>query len=919
MSGLQFNLKKNCLYAFAILFSIAITTNVGAHHSSLSQFYSTLTSDTIPNRKAADSAKSRLPTLREQKINNKVSSLQPLSPDSTALDTIPRRDSVIQKIDTFSIKLSKDTLDAPVEYEAEDSAVLLVKDQLFLLYGKTQTTYKDIQLRAPQILLNQQTNILTAKGEKDSIGTMVTRAEFQQGEQKFQSDSLLFNFKTQKGLTRNTYTQEGELFIKATTAKKINANTLFVKEGYYTTCNLDDPHFAFKSNRLKIINNKLAVSGPTHPEFEGVPIPIYLPFGIYPLSQGRHSGLLPPQFTANEQFGLGLEGLGYYHVLNEYLDVTVRGNLYSYGGWTANITPTYRKRYRYNGSFNLALQHTKIAFKGDPDYNLTKTFSINWNHSVDPKAHPGTSFMASVNAGSTRFNQLIPNNALRNVQNQLFSTISYSKQWQGKPYSLQLSANHNQNNASHLVNLTIPDGSFTVTTLYPFQRKDLVGAPKWYEKVGVGYSGVARNLLSFYDTGHVQYSKLLDTLQWGARHSFPISLQLPPIAGSLFLSPSISYEESWSTNRLVRRYNPIKQRPDTVSNSKGLFIDRHMNFGVGFNTNIFGTFRFKNSRVQAIRHVIRPTFGMSYTPNMSSRYYDVIQVDSMGNKQVFPQLQNNLFPGYGYGRFGGMNFAVDNNLEMKWRSKKDTGQAAIKKIRLIDGFGFNSGYNFLSDSLKLLPFNLYLRSTLFEKISLTAQALLDPYQMGPYGDINKYVWEDGFSLGSIRSLSVAMSTNFQSKPRDPSKSTAGEQARKVNEPSVLADQQTLVEYMHRNPAEFVDFNIPWSVNLSFSLALYRRPDSTFKHFINELTSNASFSNSFSLTPKWVFATNGYFDLKTKQLTMFTMSINRDMHCWQMSINVTPIGNFRSFNITINPKASILQDLKVNRTRYFYNY
>jgi LPS-assembly protein len=901
----------------AILFSIAITTKVDALHKSTKQFYSSLTTDTIPNRNI-DSANRDKPSIQRQAGNKNLLTL----PTNPATDTIPTGDSIhrSQQVDTFSLKVSKDTLDAPVQYEAEDSAVLLIKDQLFLLYGNTQTHYKDIQLNAPKVQLNEQTNILTAKGERDSSGTMVNRALFVQGEQKFQSDSIQFNFKSQKGLTKNTYTQEGELFIKATTAKKINANTMFIKEGYYTTCDLDDPHFAFKSNRLKIINNKLAVSGPTHPEFEGVPIPIYLPFGIYPLTQGRHSGLLPPQFTANEQFGLGLEGLGYYQVLNDYYDVTVRGNIYSYGGWTANITPTYRKRYRYNGSFNLAIQHTKIAFKGDPDYSLTKTFSINWNHSVDQRARPGTSFSANVNASSTRFNQLVPNNAIRNITNQQFSSISFAKQWQGKPYSLQLSANHNQNNFNHLINLTIPDGSFTVTTLYPFQKKDIVGSPKWYEKIGVGYTGVARNQLAFYDTAHVNFSKIIDTMQWGARHSFPISLQLPPIAGSLFLSPSISYEESWATNRLIRKYNDTLKRIDTATNSKGLFIDRHMNFGVGFNTNVYGTYRFKNSRIIAIRHVIRPTFGMSYTPNMSSRFYDVIRVDSAGHKQVFSQLQNNLFPGYGYGRFGGMNFAVDNNLEMKVHSKKDTGEASIKKIRLIDGFGFNSGYNFLSDSLKLLPFNLYLRSTLFEKISLTAQALLDPYQQGPYGDINKYVWDKGhFSIGSIRSLSVAMSTNFQSKPRDAAKTTPAEQGRKITEPSVLADQQSLQEYMHRNPAEFVDFNIPWSINLSFSMALFRRPDSTFQHFTNDLTSNASFSNSFSLTPKWNFSTNGYFDLKTKQLTMFTMSIARDMHCWQMSINVTPIGNFRSFNITINPKASILQDLKVNRTRYFSNY
>ncbi len=923
---LQFNLKKTCFYVIASLICFAITLQGKSHGDSFRDIYSTLTgnsdnpqhtflplqlhqtSDTIPGKKTnVDTVKQKVST-------------QPVAVQPSARDTIPV-DSVAPIVDTFSIVFSKDTLDAPVHYEAEDSAVLLVKDQKFYLYGKTTTTYKDIVLNAPSVRLDQQTNILTAFGEWDGRGNIVTRARFEQGKQNFQSDSIQFNFKTQKGLTANTFTQEGELFIKASTAKKVNANTVFIKEGYYTTCNLDDPHFAFKSNKLKIINDKVAVSGPTHPEFEGVPIPIYLPFGIYPLFQGRHSGFLPPQFTANEQFGLGLEGLGYYHVLNDYYDVTIRGNLYSYGGWTANITPTYRKRYKYSGSFNIGLQHTKIAFKGDPDYSLNKTFNIAWNHSVDAHARPGTTFTANVNAGSTKYNQFIPNNPQRNIQNMLTSSIAYGKQWRGRregapSYSLQLSANHNQNNNSGLIYVTLPDAGFSISTVYPFQRKEMIGAPKWYEKIGVGYSGTARNQIAFYDSA-VSFKNLLDTLTWGARHSFPISLQLPPLGDNIFVSPSISYEETWLTHRYGRRWNSNRKKVDTIVDKKGLFIDRQMSFGLSLNTNIFGLFDFKNS---AIRHVIRPTVGISYRPNLSKRFYDVIQVDTFGHMQALPQFEGNLFSGYGYGRFGGMTFGIDNNLEMKKKNRKDS-TSQDKKIRLIDGFSINSAYNFLKDSQKLEPFNISLRSTLFEKISLTASALLDPYDVGPTGlSVDRFVWQGNkFRLGTIRYGSVAMSTNFQSKPRDATKGSTTPQQRTITDPALLADQLRLAEYMKQNPAEFVDFNIPWTLNLSYSLSFSRRLKPDYSGFVTDLFSNFSFSNDFSLTPKWKFGTNGYFDFNTRQLTMFTMNISRDLHCWQMSIGVTPIGNFRYFNVTINPKSSILQDLRINRTRTFSNY
>lgn len=911
MTGLHKFRPKNFCFAFVTgVFCFALTWKSEAHPIAVSEIYSTLTTDTIPRlKKNTDFPVPVTDTTTRT--------------DTTITDTIPSK----PQIDTFSFKFSKDTLDAPINYVADDSAVLLVKEKKFLLYGNTKTTYKDVVLTAPRVVMNQQTNIVTAYNSTDSLGTVLTRARFQQGKEGFQSDTIEYDFKTQKGLTKNTYTKQDEFFVQSKLIKKINATTTFAKRVIMTTCNYDEPHFAFVSNKGKFVSNKVAITGPIHPEFEGVPIPIYLPFGVFPLNPGRHSGLLPPQFTVNQQFGLGLEGLGYYQVLNDYFDVTLRGNIYSYGGWSASITPTYRKRYKYNGAFNLTIQRNKFNFKGDPDYNLVKTFNISWNHSVDQRAKPGTFFSASVNAGSTRYNRYVTNNPVRNVQNTQTSSITYTKQWTGKPFNLTVSANQSQNSYNNLMNIILPDAGFTVTTIYPFRRKEMIGTPKWYEKVGVGYAGTMRNQLSFYDTAKNTFKSLLDTMQWGAQHRFPISLSLPPL-GKFLVSPTISYEETWLTRRFSRRWNNSLKKVDTVINQKGFFTDRQLSFGLGFNTTVYGTYQFKKSRLIAIRHVIRPTIGFNYKPNLSKRNYDVIQIDSLGRRQALPQFAGNLFQGYSYGRYGGLSFGIDNNLEMKWRSKKDTGTAAIKKIRLIDGFGFNSGYNFLQDSLKLQPFNLYLRSTLFEKVSLTAQAFLDPYQTDSFGrSVNRFAWQGNrFSAGRITSGSISMSTQFQSKPRDPGrKATPGLGTGLQNtrggivDPTLLGDQQRLAEYMRRNPAEFVDFNIPWSVNLSYSLYFSKQLKPDYSGYTTNVTSSVSFNNSFSLTPKWIFSTSGFFDFKTTKLTQLTMSISRDMHCWQMSINVVPIGQQRYFNITLNPKSAILQNLRVNRTRSFYAY
>lgn len=843
----------------------------------------------------------------------------------TTMDTtrLPGVDSSITsiRVDTFHLKLSRDTLNAPLYYSAEDSVVVLIKEKKILMYGKTKTDYEDITLTAPQVELDQKTQTVTAVNRVDSTGLVIENAMFKDATNSFTSDTIRYNFKTGVGLTRNTYSQQEEFFIFGKDVKKVSANTTFIRGARFTTCNLDDPHFAFLANKMKVISQKIAVSGPAHPEFEGVPVPVYLPFGIYPLNRGRHSGLLPPQFATNEQFGLGLEGLGFYKVLSEYWDVKVYGNIYSYGGWTANLNPTYRKRYRYNGTFNLSVQNTHQNFKGDPDYVKNKSYNISWSHSVDSRARPGTSFSASVNAGSTKYYQYIPNGNQLNFQNQLGSSITYSKSWADRPYNLTLSANHNQNNFTRLVNVSLPDAGFTVSTLYPFQRRNQVGAVRWYEKLGFGYNGNFRNQFSFYDTAF-NFRRVLDTFQWGAMHNFPILLSLPPImGGAVMISPNISYAQMWIARKEFHKWDVANQKVDTIV-EKGIFTDHQLNFSLSFNTAVYGTYQFRNSRLIAIRHVIRPSLSFNYKPDLSKGnfYTDTVRAGFLLRQSIFSGA---LYQGFSEGRTGGIGFNLDNFLEMKWRSKKDTGENSIKKIRLIDGYGFNTGYNFLRDSMKLELINIYVRTNLFEKISITANTVLDPYQTNERGqDINKYVWDDGkFRLGRLTYGSVSVSTSLRSKPKDEAKDAERRKQLETNlgDPALIADQRRLLEYMQSNPSEFVDFNIPWQVSLGYSLSFSTvlKPDLT--GFEKDFSSNLNFNGSFSLTPKWNFSANGYYDFDTKQLQTFSLSINRDMHCWQMSITVTPVGLYRWFSFSISPKASILQDLRINRTRSFTNF
>ncbi len=901
--------------ATAVIFC-SLTWKTAAAHVSPTDFYSTLTTlqDTVK------------PILKRDSLQNRNDSLI----DSMVARPIVDTTNPIQKVDTFAFKVSKDSLDAPVKYEAEDSAVVMIREKKILLYGKTKTDYKDITLTAPRVELDQETQILTAYNRVDSLGDVVERAIFKQGESSFQSDTIHFNFKTQKGLTKNTFTAQGEIFMNSKLSKKVNSTTLYAKDGVMTTCDLDDPHFGFHYDKIKIINNKLAVTGPIHPEFEGVPIPIYLPFGIFPLSKGRHSGFLSPSLETNEQYGLGLVNGGYYKVINQYFDVTLRGDIYSYGGWRATISPTYRKRYKYNGGLNFTIRSTKLNFKGDPDFSKNTSYAINWNHSVDNRARPGTNFSASVSASSTKYNRYVSNSPQLNFQNQQTSSITYSKNWIGKPYNLTISANHSQNNNLHYINLNLPDVGFTVNTLYPLQKKELVGSPKWYEKLGIGYSGSFSNTVSFYDT--LKYGRngvkpllkyLLDTAQWTAHHSIPITLSLPPVlGGALLISPGVSYGQDWLQRITTYSWDTAAKKVDTTLR-KGLFIDQRAGFSLSFNTALYGTFQFKNSKIVAIRHVVRPSLGFSYTPDLNKKYLRRVQIDTTNREMSYNEIGGSIVS-YTSGRsFGGLTFQLDNNLEMKVKSRKDTSNGGIKKIKLIDGYGFSTSYDIMADSFRLSPSNnFYLRSTLFEKISITANATLNPYDYDKQGyPVNKLFSHNGkFYLGRITNGNVSISTDFKSKPKDKQKEeTRKKQMNEIlNDPNLI-DQQNLIDYMRQNPAEFVDFNVQWSLNLGLSLSFNEQLKRDYTGFEKKFSSNLNFGGNFLLSPKWNFGVNGYYDLDTKHLETFSMNISRDMHCWQMAISVTPVGLYRFFSVNISPKSSILQDLKVNRTRTFTNY
>jgi LPS-assembly protein len=838
----------------------------------------------------------------------------------TGTDTTSLGETVVIT-DTLNVPTSKDSLDAPIIYEAADSGILNIQESKFYLYGKASTKYQDMNLTASVIEMDNEKSLAKAYFTKDSTGKVLERPKLVQDDMETESDSMFINMKTKKGLTKSTYTKQGEIFVHGDIIKKFE-DYFYAYRTTFTTCNLDTPHFAFRAKRVKMVNKKWAYSGLVHPEFEGVPLPIGLPFGIFPLSQGRHSGLLAPQFATTQSFGLGLEGLGYYKVLNEHFDATLRTNIYSYGGFTINLASSYRTRYKYQGSIRLDFQNTKINFKGDPDFQKTRTFNFGWSHSMDSKKRPGTSFSANVNFGSTKFNRLVPNNSQLNFQNNISSSIQYSKTSNDGKTNLSVTANHSQNNQTGQYNVNLPTLSYTVNTLYPFQNEESVGTPKWWQKLGIGYNGQIMNQFSFFDRDsapRLKYTlgEIIDTMQWGAQHNIPITLSLPSL-GPFQISPGISYQERWYGQQINREWTG-KKIDTTVK--KGFYSAREMSFSLSAATAIFGTVNFKNknSKIQALRHVIRPTIGASYKPDMAGSSYYTTQIDSTGERYQFSRYEGSVIGAFSPGKFGGLNFGLQNNLEMKVKDKNDTTGTGSRKVKLIDNLSINSSYNLMADSFALSPFSILLSTTLFEKMNITATTTLDPYQVNNRGRrIDKYMWEGGkFALGRITQGSLSFGTNFQSKKKEDDKKGTDAIPEEQQNFITPEEQQQELNYIRNNPSEFADFNIPWSLNLSYSLSFSRQFKPDYSGFQTVIFSSVNANGDFNFAPKWKMGGSAYYDLNTWKLGSLTMFLSREMHCWQMSINITPVGIYRSFNISISPKSGILRDLKVNRTRSFY--
>lgn len=796
------------------------------------------------------------------------------------------------QVDTL---ISPDAIEEPVTYLAQDSMRFDLRTQRVFLYGNAEVYYKDISLKSAQIEINIDSNIVIARGIYDTLGNYIGKPIFKEAEQEFNAHEIKYNFTTKKGLITDVITQEGDGYIHGQKIKKTATDVLYIKNGKYTTCNLEEPHYYLHASKLKIIPNDKIVTGPANMVVEDVPTPLAIPFGFFPNKKGSKSGIIVPEPGESTEYGFFLLNGGYYWALSNKVDMQFKGDFYSKGSWGSNYTLNYKKRYKYAGFFDGKYSIMKNSYPEFPDYTEKRDFFVKWQHNQDSKARPGSVFSANVNFGtSTNFTNNFNSSGNDYLNNSFNSSISYKKSWLGTPFNLSLNGYHSQNTIGKTVTIRLPEVGFSMSRVNPFKRKITIGKRKFYENIGVSYNLNAKNELTTADTllAINRYDELSKQMRNGAKHTVPLSTSIK-LLKYFTLNPAVNYSETWYLQSIEQQWNNTTNSLD-VDTLSGFVRGNQYNFSANLTTKVYGLFQYKSKRIKALRHVLTPNVGFTYIPENKSGLKSY--TDGAGNKVEYSTFQNGIYGTTHNEEAGLINMGLQNNLEMKVLSKKDTANP-IKKIKILDYLNFSTSYNIRADSLNWSNVAITGRTKLFNKININFSGSFDPYALDSNGSkINSFYYDKTGKLARLTSANLNVGINFNGKSNSKQEKT-----------SEYATEEEL-DYILANKDAYIDFDIPWNFGVNYSIR-YSKPN--FKSSEN-IIQTLNFTGDISVTKKWkVGATSGY-DFEQKDFSYTSVDIYRDLHCWELRFNWIPFGIRQSYLLTIQVKSSVLQDLKLTR-------
>lgn len=841
-----------------------------------------------------------------------------------------------------SLKKQKSTqIDAEIVYSAQDSIVFLGNGTGFL-HGKSEIKYKNIELKAEFIRVKMDSSLIFAQGKTDSVGKKIGEPVFTESKTEYASKELTYNLKTKKGYIRQAVTKQGEGYVISDKTKKTSGDILCMTDGKYTTCdNHEHPDFYLDLTRGKVKPGKYIVTGPAYLVIEDVPLPIAIPFGFFPFTDKYSSGIIMPTFQDEVTRGFGLTNGGYYFAINDYMDLELKGEIYTKGTWALNATTRYVKRYKYQGNLSFSYRNDVISEKGLPDYQSIPNLSIVWSHSQDAKANPFFNFSSSVNFATSGYNRSNINsyyNPNVNSESTKGSSVSFTQRFPDSPFNLSGSMLINQRTKDSTISLTLPNISFSMSRIFPFKRKDAVGKERWYEKISMSYSGTLANSINTKENKLFRSSLTRDWKN-GVSHNIPISATFN-LLKYISISPNVGYAERWYLQSVNKYWDNNRRivKTDTLNGFNRVF---DFNMGVSASTKLYGFYTpiraIFGDKVNQIRHVLTPSLSFSYRPDFGSPvwgYYgsytqtlpDITNPLIMHDQVIqYSHYENSLYGTPGTGRSGVINFSVGNNVEMKVRNDKDTtGINQFNKISLIDALTISGGYNLAVDTMQWQIFNASLRLKLGKNYSLSLSGSFDPYlygidNVGNIVRVNKLRWEHGQFpkfLGTSTSYSYTFNNDtFKKKTKSKTNDANSDSklpAKSDNSTTPKTDKDK--KDIDKDIDGYQKLTIPWSISINYSVQYGNTSvfDRSKLEYEMAFTHNLSLSGNVSLTTNWKISANTSYDFKASQFTYTNVNVIRNLHCWTMTASIVPFGVYKSYNFRIGVNASMLQDLKYNK-------
>ena len=875
---------------------------------------------------------------KRERRDSTVVAVDSLAIGLSAGDSV-RVDSLGNPIDTVAADTAKkEPLDAPVVYEASDSIVFL-KGGFAHLYGNGKVNYQNIELTSQLISMNMDSSTVYARGVPDSTGVDQGTPVFKDGDTPYESKIMRYNFKTKKGFINTITTQQGEGYVTSSEAKKGPDNEIYMRHGRYTTCdNHEHPHFYLKLSMAKVRPKKDVVFGPAQLVVEDVPLPIAVPFGFFPFNSSYSSGFIMPTYGDEMNRGFYLRDGGYYFAISDQMDLKLLGEIYTKGSWGLSAASTYNKRYKFSGSFNASYLVTKTGEKNMPDYTVSKDFRIQWSHRQDAKANPNSTFSASVNFATSSYDRSSlstlydPSSYSNNTK---ASSISYSRNFPSIGLNISSTFNITQNTQDSSLNMTLPDLNIALNRFYPFKRKKAVGDERWYEKISVQYTGSLTN--SVNTTDNLLFKTPFSKWQTGMKHYIPVEANFT-LFKYINITPSFNYTERWYTRKVMQHYDERlgEAVKDTVNGFNRVY---DYNMALSMNTKLYGMYKplFWKKKDITIRHVLTPSVSYTYTPDFGKArfgYYDTYTyTDENGEVRMveYSPYEGSPYSYPGKGVSQNVSFNLKNNLEMKMASDKDS--TGYKKISLIDDLGAQLSYDIAQKKWSNLSLNLRMKLTKSYTFNMNARFATYAYKFDENGNVvpsDRTEWSygrfgrfEGYSGSFSYTLNNDTFKKLFGKKDDSSGKDKDKDGKEGSEDGDENEEETTGNNNNSNssttrktesasidPDGYLAFKLPWSVSLSYSYSIRedRSKEINIKtmRYPYSLTHSLNISGNMKIGSRWNINYSSGYDFTSKELSMTTVNISRDLHCFNMSCGLV-FGPFTSYNFSIRANSSMLTD------------